>query len=373
MNAEALHKAFYHESPGDPERYFGRMLKELQGQIGATASVAMMRDMRSDVVTPLAFNDYPDSARKEYIEYFGRVDPWHRRFVQQRMPDGIWFSNEIISPRQFERMEFHNDYWRAHGFGDAVGMFGRIGDGLMFNFGFPRLREAGAYPEGVREKLQSALPHVEQAVRISRDFRRLILRSQIRNPLVDRLPLAVFLVGDDLKLIECNEGADELLIRRGWFTVKHGRLLHTVKSVENRIRARIRDLAAECADRYDWQQSGALGGPISCNEGSPHSIYVIPVLAEYRLCFHLAVTDLAYQPDRELLEKSLISLFDFTPAESEVAVAVFNGQRTQDIAFKRGVKLETVRGQIKSILAKAQCSSRVEMVRKISQLVVPFR
>jgi len=55
--------------------------------------------------------------------------------------------------------------------------------------------------------------------------------------------------------------------------------------------------------------------------------------------------------------------FDLTPAETEVMRALTEGQAVTDIAESRGRSVETVRAQLKSIMAKTETRSQTELVR----------
>lgn len=65
----------------------------------------------------------------------------------------------------------------------------------------------------------------------------------------------------------------------------------------------------------------------------------------------------------EGMEELLADTFDFSPAESAVAAALFRGQDAETIAENRGSKVSTVRTQIKSLLAKSGAHGRIELLR----------
>jgi DNA-binding CsgD family transcriptional regulator len=359
--------------PLEFEEYFSRILAELQDEVGATASVAMVRDVRNEAVRTLACNGFSKPSRAAYLRRFYRVDPWHRRFIEQKMTSGVQRLSEVFRWHHFKRTAFFRDYWRPHGFGDAIAVFNRIDPNIVFSAGFVRRAGTEHFLVDDRDALSSATPHLEQAVRSSWRLRRMFLCNQVRNPFVDKLPLAVFLVTEDLGVLECNRGAEELLAEQGPLMVKDGQLAHADRTTDEKIRRRLNDLARGAAPYEAEPRREAKGDVIASNDGSPHNIYVIPVPTDFEVVFHVVVTDLNHAADRDLLKRTLTALFGLTGAEAGVATAVFEGCRTQQIAQQRGVKPETVRGQIKSVLEKAGCSSRVELVRRISQLVVPFR
>ncbi len=64
----------------------------------------------------------------------------------------------------------------------------------------------------------------------------------------------------------------------------------------------------------------------------------------------------------------LCEIFNFSQAEDEVAVALSGGASAEDVARQRGVSLQTVRSQIRSILAKSDCGNLRDLERVMATL-----
>src|SRR5690606_25293921 len=61
-------------------------------------------------------------------------------------------------------------------------------------------------------------------------------------------------------------------------------------------------------------------------------------------------------------------VFQLTRAEAEVATGLAEGLSLEEIAAARGVTLETVRAQIRSIYGKADVRSRADLVRTLLEM-----
>ncbi len=59
----------------------------------------------------------------------------------------------------------------------------------------------------------------------------------------------------------------------------------------------------------------------------------------------------------------LRAAFEFTPAESDVVRALTEGRTLQQIAQERGRSIDTIRAQLKSVMAKTETRSQTELVR----------
>jgi DNA-binding CsgD family transcriptional regulator len=63
---------------------------------------------------------------------------------------------------------------------------------------------------------------------------------------------------------------------------------------------------------------------------------------------------------------TLIDLFGIAPSEAEIAVALASDRSVVEIAGARSVRVETVRGQIKSLLRKMELNSQKQLVRVLT-------
>ena len=71
-------------------------------------------------------------------------------------------------------------------------------------------------------------------------------------------------------------------------------------------------------------------------------------------------------PSKALLQ----ALFDLTPAEARVAWTLLSGRGTEDIATDLGIRPETVRNHVKTILRKTGLPRRIDLARFVSSVAV---
>ena len=77
----------------------------------------------------------------------------------------------------------------------------------------------------------------------------------------------------------------------------------------------------------------------------------------------ILITDLERQP--KVLGRRLVDLFGLTPAEACLAVALVAGKRLEDIAEERGVRMPTLRTQLRAILDKTGTRRQADLMRLI--------
>lgn len=64
----------------------------------------------------------------------------------------------------------------------------------------------------------------------------------------------------------------------------------------------------------------------------------------------------------------VIELFSVSPAEAEIAIHLTRGASLADVAERRGVQLETVRGQVKTLLRKVGVANQKQLAAIMAQV-----
>ena len=64
----------------------------------------------------------------------------------------------------------------------------------------------------------------------------------------------------------------------------------------------------------------------------------------------------------------LVRAFRLTPAEADIAVRLAGGQSRKEIAAARGVTIETLKVQLRSIYDKTGCGRESQLVRLVGLL-----
>jgi DNA-binding CsgD family transcriptional regulator len=71
---------------------------------------------------------------------------------------------------------------------------------------------------------------------------------------------------------------------------------------------------------------------------------------------------------QQLDPKVLVDLFGLSPSEAEIAAALASDRSIGEIARQRTVGVETVRGQVKSLLRKMELNSQKQLVRILTRV-----
>ena len=105
----------------------------------------------------------------------------------------------------------------------------------------------------------------------------------------------------------------------------------------------------------------------------PYIVHLLPIRLGAQDVFSNAAGILIVTPVRPRdvpTAEVLQGLFDLTPAEARVARAVSGQTALESIARSLGVSRETVRTQLKAVLAKTGTARQVDLVGLLSGLVI---
>lgn len=213
--------------------------------------------------------------------------------------------------------------------------------------------------------LQRLYPHFKRAMRIHKELQQLRTRQQNLSKTLSRLTLGVIIVSPDREVTYCNPVAEALLAQQGALIIdRHGRLKAHYPEENQRLQTLIAHLAS--VDKQDiTTRDEAIGFHHPDKE---HAINVmLATLNEASDSMHPPGYVALYLCDPEsalnLSGDALRKLYNMTPAEARVAIALVNGLSPREISERHCVSIETVRSQLKSIYSKMGVSKQQDVIR----------
>lgn len=302
-----------------------------------------------------------DDVMKPYAEHWFAQDPW--TLAAARLPIGRAYTGRMLVPfATMERSAFYAE-WMAPSLG-VVDVLGGVADtgergptmGVLLARGRP------AFDERHRAAMQRLLPHLGRAVAIRNRFTRQMRAAADAEAALDRLADGVVLCDRHARVILANAAARSFHAR-GTGILVHSRIGAASASAE----ANLRGLIALAPQRPQRVRSMAL--PVS--DGGALFLLIAPPSPDLRASagFHAEVLILISRSDPARIAACRLSaLFGLSASEAEVAVALSLGDRPEEIASRRGVRISTVRTQLSSILSKTGTARQADLVRLIASL-----
>lgn len=221
-------------------------------------------------------------------------------------------------------------------------------------------------------RLKLVMLQIRRAALLQNRPRISIVRESRLAAAVDAISMGIVLVDRDATVVHVNLAAKRLLTKERGVSITDRRV---------RIAQPNRDRELERIILKTTRQhpvSGGAAGEISIDSATSSPclnilVFAVPlrVTLEDALGAILIVSD----PQSRVSSTSLDfirALFDFTSAESQLVLALSNGETLASYAKRTGKSIETVRDQLKSTMGKMGVNSKSELVRLTPNTVGPL-
>ena len=237
-----------------------------------------------------------------------------------------------------------------------------------------RDEKAGGWTDGDLRVINEILPHLRRALNIHSEFTFLRLRQDALLKGLDRLVIGLILYDRNAQPVYINPTAEAIIEGHPAMQLQDGDLVLHNPEDDKKLRETILH-AAEIDPDDSWKQSLAIGITHPDVE-SPLPLLITPMHA------NLITSDLDYDGARvavflsdpnmqqPISVDSLVSVYNLTPSEAQVAISLANGHSIDEIANSSHHSAHTIRSQLKSVFRKTGVSRQGELIKLL--LTGPF-
>ncbi len=217
-----------------------------------------------------------------------------------------------------------------------------------------------AYFPGKPAPVQAVARAAAQALALAARVRALEQNARLKTAAFDVLPFGVAIVDRSMSVAESNNVCRTLLARADGLVVVNGRLTCIDGADQRAVQKAV-------SDTLDARGEETVVGVRRKRGERPYVVRPLPqpLGAPSELCLLMIIDpDAPVEHDGDIWR----TMFDLTASELAIAEGIVSGRRITDIAFQRGVSIETVRSQTKSMLARLDASSQAQAVARLSRL-----
>lgn len=336
-----------HQAP-PPRDHSAEWLTHLIDMLGAEAGG--MLTLHADGRHSLVAQNHTERAVAEYRDHYCRLDPL-ARLLAERPAGRALVIDTTTHPAYVAQHELSADYLQPHGINHVIATCWQEPDGTQHYVGVQRFRGAAPFHTRQGAEFDALIRHwrVGQALsppqgfdpRANENRRSCDIAAQLRTPLA--------VVNGHLAVVWANPAArketgaawtallDGCTRHREEFALR----IHLLELVHTSLRQRAETEALVTAADGRWFASAA-------------PLHGKPGLALLRLTatHHLAPN----------LRCRLERLFGLTRTEAELTVRLAQGESSEAIASARGVSVETVRTQLRTVFRKTGTHRQGELV-----------
>lgn len=268
-------------------------------------------------------------------------------------------SDDIYTPDEWEREPYRNEWGRKWGWDRAAATAVQVpsGDAVVIH----AQRRDGEPAFGARDIaiLDSFRPHLARASFLAARWRLQRLRAATEALALIGLPAAV--LDRDARVLAANSLIEKAKDHVRWLT--RDRLALADRQANQMLRQALAGL-------FDPARP-TVNSFAARSETSTAVIHVVPTTGRSREIFDggLAVVVLTPVTAPDAPDLALIrGLFDLSASEARVARSLTRGHTVAQIAVDAGVTRETVRSQVKAVLAKTGTSRQAEITALLAGL-----
>jgi DNA-binding CsgD family transcriptional regulator len=271
---------------------------------------------------------------------------------------------DVYTRDELDKEPVFTEFLRPRGFGWGVATAISAPSGDLIAFDVERLYSRGPVERETIRSLDYLRPHLARAALIS--GRLFLERLQSAAAILDAIGLAAAVLGESGRPLAVNSCFERLIP-------------HVARERRDRIEivnasadALLVDALARIGPSGDGESVRSI--PVAATRVQPPMVlHLIPMRGAARDIFSgaeaiLVITPLTLQeaPKAELLQ----GLFDLTPAEARVARAIAQRKAIDGIAAEFSLSRETIRSQVKSVLAKTGCARQVDLAVVLASTVL---
>ena len=305
--------------------------------------------------------------QEAYLTHWSAYDV--RRMVVERQPIGTMIAcNQHFAEDYVRHNAFYQEFLVPHEWRFAAGGRVMVAADVTAYVAVHRSPRQGPFEPQELGVLSQLAPHLGRALRLHSDLAQIRDVGQALEVALNQLALGA-IVADALgRVVALNHAAEVILAASDGLALRRG----TVAAGRTREETALLRLLSEATHGGTRARGGALSVPRPSGR-RPYALEVMPLPAWSPACSSwqrplalMLVTDPEKRPAP--LGRRLIDLFGLTPAEARLAVELAKGGRLEDIAAKHGVRMPTVRSQLRALLMKTETHRQSELIGLLARL-----
>lgn len=343
-------------------------LDRLRDQFDANFVTLILRIPEvDDIGLMLVSGDLAVHGQLAYVSYYRSLTPFSGQQV-----DTVFTQRDVMSDEEWIETDYYQSSCKHQNVFHVMGADISTEHEGTFRLRITRPRAGGAFSEKDRALCQMLLPHIRRALHVRSMLGRSESMGNLYADAINRLSVATILLNDKGVVQKLNDYAQSLLDSADGLKLVGDRLEASYPSDNKELQKRIKE-AFEARERGE-SVSGEL-----LSVTRPSGEVNLGIVFE-------AIPDTGWLDDsdrstlllyvRDAVNKSTVSsevakkLFDFTPAETALALELANGLSLEDAAEKLGIMRNTARAHLRAIFSKTGVRRQAELVRVMLNSVV---
>jgi len=364
-NGELIHFLYRAvDEPGALEEFMRRFETSYNSHFGFLS----FRDRADCRVLDVHEWGFGEAGMKAYMDYYYQHDVWSIGLMS--LPQSTFHaSHEIYPDDALMKTEGYNDFAMHLGVRHGMGVMFEVPQSSYFvHFAGARRPDQGRYEQTTLSQLNQLVPHLKQFMHLRNRFGDLQGRAACMEQALSRMGTAVFICTQDGKILFQTDQAERLLQDRSAVLAPKGGLCVQHSQANTELKNMIQNAVA--ASRGE---NRTPGGALRIDDAhGVLEVLVTPVryappgdvLGSSSPCAAVFMRDI--DTPRMVVPEVLSVLYNLSAAEADIAIRMSQGVSIAHIADVRGVSVQTVRTQTKTLYQKTQTVGQADLVALVS-------
>lgn len=354
-----------YETALDPAAW-PRFLNDFGKSVGACgAQFLVWSDATNAMGYTSVVGDFAADAAAKYGSYYGVIDP-RRELLYARGDQGWLLCNEHFDDRFVQGSEFYNDFLIPVG-ARYLSVLHTFNDhGSHGTLGFLRPPDQAPFNGAEERQLFARVEgHVKRASRIWWKMKQLEMRADMGERALDTFAHGVFVVDSRGTVRFGNATGQAWLMRKPGIAVVAGKLRGNPPAADT-VLARL--IANATLGTNGAVTSGSMALP---KPGAvAWQLFVVPLrhsvgsFGNDDPCAMVVIGD--PNENSALDAEQLRALFSLTAAEARLSIALARGSTLEQYAGQVGLSINTVRTQLRNVLAKTGTHRQADLIRLLN-------
>ncbi len=313
--------------------------------------------------------------RDEFLGVWFKRNVWGLSRPKQTAGEVV-STREMLSLRELRSSDIFVNYLDQRGLHEGMLLTIWTGNGWIQDMSLLRPFSLGPYGATEIKTAQRLLPHIQRAAAVARRLGEAdaVLHSGL--VAIDRIDKPAFLLDDNGLVQRCNERAERLLVKADGLLMQHGTLLASTTRASMQLGAAI-------AIGTGRVPGGTMAQSVRLprEHGQDLVVTVLPLslrsdwamMRPPAALLFVNEPSAGHSPTPALQIGDLMMRFALTQVEAELGRELALGQSIAEIAAGRRRSINTVRTQLRHLMAKVGCHRQADLILRLMAAAGPAR
>ena len=342
--------------------------EEFSKAAGSSHSSITIRNKHTHAVNEVIHHGYDDKEFDAYASHYYKRCVWSEPLLA-KSKGSFHSTSELSSDSSFIKTGFYNDFAKQVGIRHGVGAVIDIpcSDDYL-QLAALRGDDRAYYSEAEFKRMNDIIPHLQQFMFLRKELGERDKTPRDTEDLVNSSSSAVFLLGEECQPLYFNNVAQQLLDEEGLISIWNNRIRLNSPLGLKKIDSVVYEAVKAASNDHSMNTCCVFTEQYESNEYqfriSPFYYYSAGMLGEYSKPCAAVIVKRVGTP-HEVSLNILSQLYGLTVTEAEITKMLVQGSTPTAIAAKRGVSLQTVRTQVKSIYSKLEVENSMALFSKV--------